>query len=290
VYYDCYAGCGVPSYNGSTVIAQQIPGEVGDALPSSGTGVLNSGDLFDFWWFNNTLCHVTNGTGGGWSADTGGSVTQRGSGYTQLGRPSAIGFLVNANVITHCYNGATDQGPMAANRGTYLGTCAMVSAGTTSYTFGSAASGGGAAFFGCWNYYNRVTVTTNVSDTQAPYSYAGGTPRSPNNSGTNKITFVFGVAEDNITGTYVASMTTAATAGAYGIIGLGFDTLTSFSCQTGIVYAPTSALMSGTPNVSCAWVPTAGLHTLWPVEASDNTATNVFNASSANNLSASLRN
>jgi hypothetical protein len=296
IYYDCYNGCSVPIYTGSAVLSQQITGgEVADALASSGNGVTNAADVFDEWWVqsgNGTTCHATNGAGGGWSADTGGSVTSRGTGYTQLARPAAIGFLVNANSITHCYNGTTDFGPISASRATYLGTFYANLPGTVSYTFGSGASGGGAALFGLWNYYNRVIVTTSVVDTVTPYTYLPAVFRSPNNSSNDRIEFILGVAEDSVSTSYSTSITTApgAAPGAFGITGVGFDVNNASSCQAGLVFNPAgTVVMSGTPTSTCAWSPTSGLHNIYAVESGDGTFNNKFNASSLNNLSASLR-
>jgi hypothetical protein len=290
IYYDCYAGCGVPTYNGTNVTSQQIPNEVSDALPNAGAGVANANDVFDLWWNAATgaLCHVTNGAGAGWSADTGGSITARGTGYTQLSR--SVGFLVNANSLTHCYNGAADLGPIAASRATYLGTFATTgAAGTVSYTFGSGVSGGGAALFGLWNYYNRVTVTTNVSDISAPYTYTTLAYRQAGGSAGNQIQFVLGVAEDNAAAIYSAEMTTTATINAAAVIGVGFDSSSAPGCQPGLVFSQSSATVAGgTSTVNCAWQVTAGVHTLYALERGDGFHANTFNSISANNLSFSL--
>jgi hypothetical protein len=293
IYYDCYNGTIVPYYNGSSTLPDTITScEVSMALATSGTGVVNANDVFDVWWVHsgtNRICVATNGSGGGWSADSGGSVTARGTGYTQLNRSTA-GYPTNANSLAHCYNGTTNYGSVSANQATYLGSFATTgSAGKVSYVFGSGASGGGAAFFGLWNYYNRITVATSVVDTQSPYTYSSATVRQAEGSAGNQISFVFGLAEDNVEASYFAYIGLVSTLGAYGNIALGFDSTTVAGCQVGAAYNPVAAANFISPTVKCNWTPTAGIHTLAALESGDGTHNNTFDESSTNNLSASLR-
>lgn len=173
--YDCYHGNVVPYYNGTTVLVDTIANcEVTDAMQSSSTGVLNNAGVFDVWWEGNThhnICVATNGSGGGWASDTGGgSNTVRGTGYSQLTAPSAsIPFYTNTNSITHCYNGATDYGAIAANRATYLGTFFTTAAGQTSYIFGT--TNGTIARFLLWNAYNQVDVSGSVWTSVSSYAF-----------------------------------------------------------------------------------------------------------------------
>jgi hypothetical protein len=144
VYYDCYAGKSVPIFTGSADVSVQISGcEVSAALESSGAGALNGADVFDVFWPQSasTICIVTNGSGAGWSGDTGGSAIARGTGYSQV--RNVRGYWTNENVISHCYNGATDEGPVAIDQGTYLGSLFTTSPGTTKMQFQPAAASGG---------------------------------------------------------------------------------------------------------------------------------------------------
>src|ERR1019366_2909814 len=98
--------------------------QVSTAMASSSTGVLNAAGVFDIWWEGNTnhnICIATNGSGGGWASDTGGSNTARGTGYSQLDTTTRP-YITNKNSVTHCYNGATDYGSITSNELTYLGT------------------------------------------------------------------------------------------------------------------------------------------------------------------------
>jgi hypothetical protein len=294
IYYDCYVGCVVPVLNGGGITPQVIAsGEVSDALPASSTGVVNANDIFDMWWVatsavTGTICHVTNGSGAGWSADTGGSITARGTGYTQLGR--VTGYPVNANTLTHCYHGSTDLGPVLAGFGTYLGTFATTgSAGTVSFTFGGSASGGSAGFLGLWNYYNRISVNTSVIDTSSPYTYTTHAYRQSNGSAGNQIVFVLGVAEDNVYASYNTSGYTSGATGAFLATSIGFDNSTVPNCIPGTAFAGSSLTAATTPATVCAWVVSAGKHTEFAIEESDGSNANIFNSSSLNTLNAMLR-
>lgn len=197
VYYDCYGGGYVPVYNGTIDLPLPIGScEISDVVPTSSTGVANASDVFDLWAVNVsgtlTLCHATNGSGGGWSADTGGSITSRGSGYTQLDNTTRT-YITNANSIADCYNGSSNKGSISANHGTYLGTFYTTGAGQTGMAFRpTAASGGTAPTLGLFNAYNQVPV---IGWSQATNSttYTTSTYREFGNSASNRVSWVDGL-------------------------------------------------------------------------------------------------
>jgi len=117
-------------------------------------------------------CLPTNGSGAGWSGD-GGSLTSRGSGYSQIDTTSHA-YPTNKNAISHCYNGATDYGPVAANQGTLVGSvCTDTSAaGKVSYVLGSIAAGGGAARLCVWSVFDEP-VQTEVIDNGPNWTFLG---------------------------------------------------------------------------------------------------------------------
>lgn len=87
----------------------------------------------------------------------------------------------------------------------YVGTIRINSSGgQCDWKYGSAAAGGGAADFGVWNYNNRVSVATAVKDTTDSWTYGTATWRAVNNSATNRVSFVTGVAEDSVNAEYLA--------------------------------------------------------------------------------------
>lgn len=293
IYYDCYQGNSVPYYAGSAGdTIDFIPGcEVSDALQTTGTGVVNANDVFDVWWVHsgaNHICAATNGSGAGWSGDTGGSSTARGVGYTQLARGGANrSYVTNANSISHCYNGSVDYGSISSNQATYLGTFATTSsAGKVSFTFGTNNT---TAVYGLWNYYNRVQVTSNVIDGGASYTYTSSTIRQARASSLNQIQFVIGVAEDNIETKYIGQILTSGAANAFGEIGLGFDLTNAFACQPGVTFAPTAVGFSSVMSSICSWSPGVGIHTLYALEKGDGTNANTFDNLSQNTLIATLR-
>ena len=200
--------------NGSADITLSITAcEISTAMQNTGTGVLNTSGVFDAWAVNVagtlTLCVATNGAGGGWASDTGntqnGTNTQRAvssttptppAGYTQLDTTTRP-YITNKWQVTHCYNGATDEGPIAVNQATYLGTIFTTAAGQTSYTFGGIGALGTAGLFGVWNAYNRVNVSTMVGDTASTWTYALAAVRAANASPTMRVSYVRGLAEDS---------------------------------------------------------------------------------------------
>ena len=294
LYYSTYAGNSVPFYNGSVDAMGAITSnQMSDAMAASGTGVLNANGIFDVWYFYNSgtpkICIATNGSGGGWASDTGGSNTARGTGYSQLDMTTRS-YPTNANSITHCYNAATDYGSISANQATYLGTILTdaASAGSVSYTFGSAASGGGASRFGVWNYYNRVSAPTSVADNGAAYTYSG-VQRAARGSTANRITFVSGVAEDAISSSYFGTADTVATAGAYAAWQISLDSTSTFVTY-GQIVAATANVFNGIGTPSATFAPQVGLHFIQATESSDNVHANLFDVASTNVLQAIIRN
>jgi hypothetical protein len=290
LYYDCYNGGNqVFYYNGTLDVQDTITAcEVSTAMQSSSTGVLSSANVFDVWWSSNhNICVATNGSGGGWSADSGGSNSARGTGYSKLDTTTRP-YITNANALANCYNGATNYGSISTNQATYLGTIYTSGAGQVSWTFGASASGGTAALFGVWNYYNRVTVGTNVVDSGALYTYTTGTIRQARASAGNQIQYVTGVAEDAVAAVYTQYGNTLSASNAFLEVGIG-TTTSAFSCQYGIVVAAGATATSGSPSPACSIAASTGLVTISANERGDGTNANDFNTGTAGNLSAQIR-
>jgi hypothetical protein len=233
IFYDCYQGGRlVPVFNGASDDFLNITGcEISDTVIASGTGQLNAANVFDVYAVEVSsapvLCVPTNGTGGGWASDSGGSNTARGTGYSQLDTTTR-GYITNKNSITHCYNGGTDEGPIAANQGTYLGTVATDpgAAGSISYTFPAIATTPVAGRFNIWNAYNRVNVSGTVGDSTASWTYGSTTVREIHGDTTAIIQYVKGVPDDQFNITAI-NATTALTAGAFG--GVCYNVTNAFS-------------------------------------------------------------
>jgi hypothetical protein len=231
IFYDCYRGGGqVPYFNGSGDILDSIPTcEVSNAMQSSGTGVLNSGGVFDVWWEGNTnhnICVATNGSGGGWASDTGGSATARGTGYSQIDATTRP-YLTNMNALTHCYNAAVDYGSIGANKATYLGTIYTNAAGTVSHTYGTLAGPPVGGLFGVWNMYNRVPVATYLGET-VTYTYQSSTKRECHGDTTYQVDFVTGRQEDAVEAQMFGISESSASGDAL-TFGVGVDSTTAIT-------------------------------------------------------------
>jgi hypothetical protein len=234
LYYDCYHGGNlVPVYSGTADVLLPIGScEISNALQNTGTGVLNTGGVFDEWAVNIsgtlTLCTATNGSGGGWASDTGGTATARGTGYTQLDQ-STRGYITNKNALANCYNGTTNEGSIAVNRATYLGTFYTTAAGQTSWSYGAGGQPVTAGCFCVWNAYQRVIGATVLQDSGS-WTYAtGGTWReadATNNAGAFRVRVVQGLAEDAVTADYKA-WATGAVLGAYHQASVGLNSTSS---------------------------------------------------------------
>lgn len=112
----------------------------------------------------------------------------------------------------------------------YLGTIYTSATGQTQIKFGSLASGGGEAWIGLWNMYNRVRWSAKVQDTTNTVAYATAAWRSALNSNTNRITVVVGLDEDPVEVSYSAI---GYTSQATGRAGVGLDVTNNFSGSIG---------------------------------------------------------
>ncbi len=270
IRYDCYhGGRYVPVYNGSISIILPIGScEITDVLPPSGTGVVNTAGVFDEWAVNIagtlTLCHATNGAGGGWASDSG-SNTARGTGYSQRDETGAVTpFFSNTNIIANCYNGAANLGPIAANQATHLGIYYTTAAGQTGMVFGADGAPPTAACFCLGNTYNRVFATTTIGETTTTWNYSViNVWRQARGDTTFVVRYVDALAEDNITASYNSQSSGSGTPRCY--VGVGVNSTTAFSGTTSFNSLGSSQLVIG----AYKGVPGVGSHVLTPIELSD---------------------
>jgi hypothetical protein len=296
--YDCYLGNTVPYFNGTVDTLDTVAScEVTDAMVSAASaGQVVNNNVYDVWWVTggaNKICLAMSaavGGGGGWSADTAGSNTARGTGYTQLDRITRP-YITNKNSITNCFNGATNYGPVSANQGTYLGTVYSSANGQVSWTLGASASGGTAGLLGVWNMYNRVNVATTVTDSGASYTYAVNTVRQARASAGNQVSFISGLAEDGVSAFYAGETTLATILAAGNWICIGLDITSNCSSQR---FIATNDVASTTPSYGqfayYIGAPQVGLHVLSANEATNSGANaNTFDTNSLNAFSVNLR-
>lgn len=116
-----------------------------------------------------------------------------GAGTSELERVK--GVLVNKNSITN--------GP-AAQRGTYVGTISANGSSAVDWIYAGLAAGMTAGVFNVWNMYNRLGVSTMGGDTTNSWTYTTATFHAANDSITARVTFVVGVAEEDVFSTYTA--------------------------------------------------------------------------------------
>ena len=198
------------------------------ALP---TGLAAATDYFvtkidaDTFKLSTSMANVLSGT---YIATTGSqSGTHTGENYTTVRGTGAgtselqrLGGLMTNKV-------AIANGP-GANLGTYVGTVVTDAASQVNWTVGSLASGGGAAFLGVWNAYNRRPVAGIVGDTTNSWNYSSTTIRPANNSAAMRVSWVVGLQEDFLEAEYLAFVAND-TSAAEGRAGLGYNSIIGFS-------------------------------------------------------------
>lgn len=220
VYYDCYAGNNVPVGSPLSNLA------IGSCETSMGLSSANiaAGNVYDIFAVNNSGSLVIC-AGPSWS-----SLTARGTGAgtTQINQTNG-GLWTNTNALTHCYGGAsgtTDYGSVAANAGTYLGSLYATAAGQTGIQFEpSPVTGGTNNILGLYNAYNRVPIRTTSRDSTTSWTYASTTWRTANNSTSNRITWLDGLAQSQAAGSYAVNCTTGSNTSC--VIGVAFNSTTA---------------------------------------------------------------
>ena len=86
----------------------------------------------------------------------------------------------------------------------YIGTIRTTgTTGQCQFSFGGLANGGVESKLFVWNYYNRIKVPAKVRDATDSWTYSTATWRPANNSTACRVSFICGLAEDNITASYI---------------------------------------------------------------------------------------
>ena len=272
VYFTPYNGNLVPVWNGTNFI-DTIFSEVSQATNDStkSPAAVGASSIYDiFGWDDAGTFRATRGP-----AWTSSSARGTGSGTTQLTRVQ--GVFVNQYSIVN--------GP-AAGFGTYLGTIQSNGSSTIDFIFGAGGVGGVAGSLNVWNMFNRVLVSTTVTDTYTPYAFTSASWQEANNSAGNRVGYVLGLAEDGIAASY-SSCALCAIGGAAGRVAIGYSSTTS---PYGLVAKFASGAGSNStnlsPGVSVAVQPTLGFSFIAALEYGGTGVT--FNESSSNSLSVTL--
>ena len=271
VYYTMDTGGVINLYDGTnfvpTTFTELSVATNSTTLAPSAIGTSKVNDWFV--WSNSGTPQLIHGPD--WTNDT-----TRSAG-TVLTRIS--GVWLNSVPITN--------GPGTA-RGIFVGTTRSNSTASIDFNFGGSAANGSAAFFGVWNTYNRRSIGASVIDTGASYNYSG-MPRQARGLTSVQISFILGLQEDSVIGSYAQRMDYAATLGIIGAFGMGMDTTVQFSGQ------PIVSEQNGTAGgfiiaaqAGQAFNVGIGVHTLAGLEQGA-VGTTTFNASSLATLSAQIR-
>jgi hypothetical protein len=159
----------------------------------------------------------------------------------------------------------------------YVGTIYTSATGETQIKLGSAASGGGEAYFGIWNMYNRIEVSANVTDSDTFHDYQSATVRSWAGGGVCRIRAIRGLNEDAVTAHMRAYVTTATDG--FCAIGIGLDSTSVYGAPKTEVYI-LSGRIAGSIGAVYDGVPGLGFHALNGLEAGDGITTTRFTSGS----------
>lgn len=217
IYYTLYVGDVIPLYNGSAWTNTTFS-ELSIAMAASANWAADSN--FDLYVYNDSGTPRLV-TGAAWT-----NSTTRAESLTRLN-----GIWTNTASMTGRY-GASSTVTVAANQGTYVGTMRTTgSAGTTTWVVRPAAAANGATcLLYLWNCYNRVLVQALCRDSTDSWVYSTSTIRAKNNSASNRVSVVLGLAEDDIRASNVMGIlvtTTAADETGSGSTLIGLDSTTA---------------------------------------------------------------
>jgi hypothetical protein len=255
IYYTPYVGNKIPIYDGSSCLQTSFSElSVATTDTTKSPAAIGASKVNDwFVWNDGGTIRLSHGPD--WTNDT---------------TRSAGTALVNVNGIA-LNNASITNGP-AASRGTYVGTTRSNGSSQLDWIFGAAAAGGTAAWFGLWNAYNRRQITTVVTDSGSTWSTATSTSaRNLNNSATNRISFVSGLAEDGVDVSIFAGLIPANATNANCAVGFGLDaTALDKKCGAQISNLPSVAFPGAARH---AYAPQLGFHFIQAVDAGDGTNT-----------------
>jgi hypothetical protein len=291
LFYDDYNGGAYPNYNGTSDLKITITGgELSDVIGTTSPAGVLINQVVDEWGITGgVICHATDGAGHGWSSDTGGSNTARGTGYSQIDNTTRY-YDTNKNALTNCYNGTTNQGTIGVNQATYLGTFwTLGAAGAINMVYHPSAINGGENNCIClFNAYNRVPAISVSRDqaTGANWAGAGGATWGVAHVGgtgsglNNRINWVDGLSYESIDTSYSAQVGfTGVTSQAQ--VGVDFDSTTAAPQDSRFISNAVASNNYTLGNSSTA--PLLGAHFAQAMEYT-NLTTVTFGFGSANGL------
>lgn len=287
IYYTPFMGAEAAIHNGSTIVPYQFL-QMQLTLSSSQASV----NIYDVFLAYNSGTPVI-GTGPSWLAG-GGNITAgscargSGAGSTAISRASPSGFYVNTNSMSLIYNTGAGNNTItvAAGAGIYLGSIWIDTAAgqvTCHRSYGQSRK------WGIWNAYNRAPLYLKGGDPTASWTYNSSTVRAANGDATNKVTTFCGLAEEiydlgfnQLLRNVVVGQTGQQT------IGVGVNSTTTYTGQTGSIYVSNSATTEGNQLVAVARylaAPSLGINDIQALESTPtNTGTETFYGTETNML------
>jgi hypothetical protein len=268
--YTLYVGNQIPIYDGTNMVPTAFAElSVATTDTTHSPAAIGASKVNDwFVWNDSGTLRLSHGPD--WTNDT---------------TRSAGTALVRVNGIW-LNNAAITNGP-AASRGTYVGTTRSDASSQLNWILGAASAGGTAAVLGVWNAYNRVQVVTSVTDSTSTWSYTSATIRPFNNSTSNRISYVCGLAEDmQFVSLYVTARPASDSGSDWGDFGWGLNTTTARNSpllEIGLTKQGVSTATSAMPS-------SLGFNYLQAVEASNgSTAVLVVGSSNTNSFTLNWR-
>jgi hypothetical protein len=255
IYYTPYIGNALPLPNGSGGYTDSTFSQLQLDLGSHN----QDGFIYDIFAYHNTggwvLC-----TGPAWS-----SLSSRGTGTGTTELTQVSGIWVNAQASMVCYNDITSY-IVPSKTGVYVGSSYMTGLANTDVRLKPAAVGGGPNnILGLWNAYNRVPITAICRDSTANWLYASSSWRAANNSLPNRVFFLDGLKQSQVTGSYsVLAATTVIGIASY--TGVDLDSSTATPNITSAASSATGESSASQPVVTEAFYPVLGFHYIQAVE------------------------
>lgn len=250
IFYTPHIGNQVPIYNGTSMISTAITElSVATTDTTKSPAAIGASKVNDWYvWNDSGTLRLSHGP------DRASDTTV--GDFVRVG-----GILLNNTTITN--------GP-AASRGTYVGTTRSNSSSQLDWIYGTYAAPPVAAWFGVWNAYNRVQVTSQFGEITDSWTYGTGTWRAANNSTTWRASYVVGLPEDPVDVRYNALLTgTTGTINA--VAGIGVDITTAYTGST--AWGNITNVIVASP-ATYSGIPGTGFHFIAPIEyAAGGTAT-----------------
>lgn len=275
IYYAPYKGKYVPIYNGTSMQLYPFTSSDTDAVGLSlalGSNWLTNTNYDLYTYINGSaagMCSSPDWSQGGGSNTIGSSSRGTGAGSAQ--QALFKGLTTNAVSMT-CRTSNSTTTTCGVNQCTYIGSFRTGTAGQTNFVFGTP---GTFALFMLWNAFNQETSCSTGSDSTSSWTYSSATIRQANNSQANSFYWMSGAATGTVRAEYMQTVRPAASVGAYGLIGIALDSVTTFD-RVGQILNPAAATFNNAVAVKNTYPGKLGPHYISGNEAGDGSTTTTY--------------